>query len=1334
MRELKHIASATVRVVCNSTMGTAFFVSNDSLLTAFHVVSDSLNNAKTYIILNDISIECQVSIVKNGVDLALLKLSNPIVDINPVTLLSMEKITEQPLTMFGYPNSKIGLEVGFDYQIKTSSIYKGLKKKKFDAYAEKVDHLPIKVFTGFSGSPIFTSDEYVIGIATDQLDGFIGYVSIEYVFDELKQLGLHINTNSDAHDETIYGGKKCNEYSERIINRLASRYSEKLHQIDNELESIITKLKNPNAKEEIKEYISGKWFTISQVAEQKGFPSSIPIYIKDIENVIKDWQDKCESDIELSKSISKLLSDIKNKCNEYNQVPNRVQIILGHAGVGKTQQMCHYTHWLNKSNFHAYLLLGSDFDTTNLYTIEEQISSIIGFNDLDFLEILNNRAMQKNKPYFIIIDALNEGINDNYWETQLPNFIQKILKYDYLVFMVTMRTPYEIRYKLANNIELNNQIDFYKIEGFDNPTKARSAYFKEYNINEDLVKNLPLNDGLLLSLFCKIYSSVSFSDRNKLNSRIYLFKKYVAIRNEKISSENYVDEDPSRNITEQYLIKLAKSSLQNNLFYVKRNIARRISNKLTPFRTWSHSLLYACLQENILLANNENLAEETVGFEYEQMEDVYRAVVFLSDKSHNKEWKINELIELNKKGIKRINNFIEMVCALWPEIYDREEISDIKNFNAELLFPRWIASFNLRKDHISMATHIKVKLAINKIEAYLILIANYKNLETKNIQEFFDEIKKMSLHNRDASWTEALNISYDEYDLYQLLTSIFDNEENTIDKESNWCNAMFLCLACSSSYPIIRSIAMRQLTIQFYKCPELCIRLIDEMCEINDPYILEGLYASLYGYVLLSSDLKLISNISNKIYTINFSQKKPCPDLSVREWMLRILDKDRYVNNSEYFNLSRPPYISDNLNFDIEIDYENQEQYFGCEYGSKKLALSLFSGYSLDSDFNRYILGSNSSSTNHVLTTIPINETALVEAKMLELRKEECMIAEQIKKFGWDDELGKLDNLRSTPYRSINEIERIGKKYQWLGLNNIEARMSDHYKIVKKYSRWKKNNTDYIETNYPWFTNRHSYFDPTLNIAQSNTKGFDFPSVNFHQELMDDVWLKKDLSINDIQYIFQIDLNGETWALIQSWHLLNGNKSQLKDCFIFCNSMIVKDDDAKKYGDWLEKQDFSGRWMPESSSNTEHILLEYPWSSMIDWSKYEKVDYCERNCPCDLYYTSYYHLQENTLGAYSESGGGTLLPNIGFMKYFDLKAVYTDSINHVHCIDKNNKIAAWCKKTGDNHGLYVRKDLLDEYLRDNNYSLFYHIVSERNLYMIPNKTIKCNNLVIRYKK
>lgn len=199
------IKDAIGKVNCGTKSGSLFLVSPTLALTALHVVDESLDAKE--------GIEIEFSALKQEEnfqgkiiypspkdehplpDLALLELSQPILDITPINIASMNLNEGDSWTAFGYPNLKDDVGQLFKGTIAQSSI-----NSKTYAYYYDMDlfcsdpNLADIDYTakGASGSPILVGD-YVIGVLTDVMHGAtIGVVNFNHCEKILKDYGVDI--------------------------------------------------------------------------------------------------------------------------------------------------------------------------------------------------------------------------------------------------------------------------------------------------------------------------------------------------------------------------------------------------------------------------------------------------------------------------------------------------------------------------------------------------------------------------------------------------------------------------------------------------------------------------------------------------------------------------------------------------------------------------------------------------------------------------------------------------------------------------------------------------------------------------------------------------------------------------------------------------------------------------------------------------------------------------------------------------------------------------------------------------------------------------------------
>lgn len=1268
------VKKSTYKIICGSEQGTAFFIGRNKLLTAWHVVSGFFNNEKIYLCDEEKRYECKAYVVKENVDVALIECSKYAADF--LKLSSIPKISEMQLRIYGFPQSRIGAQIGFELSLKTSQHYQNLKED-FDSYAE-IDNQRISIMNGFSGSPVFVEDGTVIGVVTDKLDCHIGFVSIESIEEALKSKKISCDRNSFKYDNSPYGWIENKKIIDDSINRVGERFQPKLHQNDTNLENKINRLWNIPAKN-------------------------------------KKNMGKMDNSANDSK---------KNSENKKDSKQERFLCLYGNAGVGKTHQMCYYAQELvEKSKTNVYLCLGMQFDSVKTDSLEGTFANLCKFpQSTGYLEVLNEKAKERNVRYLFIIDAINEGLDKKFWQTEIPTFVKKLSKYDNLALIVTIRKPFEREYGIDGNV-----FSDYELKGFVDPLKAKEDFFKYYDIPKDAA---PLNfeNGLLLSLFCRTYKNVSINERESLKSIFYLFCQYIEIRNEEISK--LVNEDPYRNATHEYLLKLSTESINNNCQTTSRDIARRISYKIL-YRQWSNSLLYAMMKENLLLAHSEG----GISFEYELMENVYQAIALYQKTKKNEKDAICFLKNLLKNGktTGRVHNFIVVATSVWNDLFN-EDIFFNSLFDENLL-PYYIEGTKYKnKIDIKVLNKIKEEPRYGMFSFFKISL---KALSVDNqglLTTLLEELEKMNMHSRDLCWTEAINQCYDDDEISYLLNH-FPGEEKTRDDAYNKSFAELLCWTCSSSYPIVRALSIRRLVALLLQTPQHIIELLQKFQKTDDAYVLDGLYSALYGFVLMSDDKEKIGTIAKNIYEFSFKNKNPYPDLRVREWMLRILDRDRFVNKSSFFENSKPPYESDKILCidDVESKNKQLQDSFDKSKGTQKLVSSIF-GWS---DFNRYTIGTNSSNEHHDISFVPVTVDDDVKLKKFSLNQEIYQIGNKIKELGWNEELGKLDDNRTSINRIENERERIGKKYQWISLYNVEARLLDMYKLYDKYN---DSNEIYRKQNYPWYTSRRSYFDPTLGISLANIGESKYKSireVDFSEEMPNEQWLNESFSKSNIEKILTFfDEDKNKWILLKSWQILRNSASQPKDAFVLYDSYFVEKEHIETFEKWISRQDLYGRWMPEIRDSIDFILYEFAWSSRANWDEYKEMQDVGNNCPCLVLPGTCSQLQEEHMGVHEDFSGSVYLPNPDIVDVLDLHIVPGCARSECVLADKDGIIKCCSIQRSGMDYVYLREDALGTYLERKNCSMFASLATEKFIrkekYDYDEKSFRNSSCAVKY--
>ena len=227
-------------------------------------------------------------------------------------------------------------------------------------------------------------------------------------------------------------------------------------------------------------------------------------------------------------------------------------------------------------------------------------------------------------------------------------------------------------------------------------------------------------------------------------------------------------------------------------------------------------------------------------------------------------------------------------------------------------------------------------------------------------------------------------------------------------------------------------------------------------------------------------------------------------------------------------------------------------------------------------------------------------------------------IVQRVFELGYDGKLhGPFDSsIDSYNNRSENKIERIGKKYQWIAFYEIMAMIADNYKVkedgwstISKYKYYPGAWRDFLRNVDPAFVTKNIEIDENTDNELENT----YPESQWWIDKEYDYWAIPDsswvLTTQDLpdpkHIILRKDELGMKWLYLKAYLKWSEPKPLGKDKYGVCRKEIwymlqgylVHKQDKSKIIKWLQKQNFWGRWLPEShKTNTSLFNRENYWS------------------------------------------------------------------------------------------------------------------------------------------
>lgn len=810
------------------------------------------------------------------------------------------------------------------------------------------------------------------------------------------------------------------------------------------------------------------------------------------------------SEIEILYELLDLPEILSLTADENRLITAKELFVTGNAGIGKSHLLAAECQSLmNNQQFAVLLLAGNCYsDLPILDQLSQDCELKYSFDE--FISILEMIGVEHHTCVLLCIDALNETANYRLWKTGLISLSQKIKKCTHVKLAVTYRMEYEK--SVVQDALLSEDEDVYRIvhTGFaSNGLKASKQFFDYYRIPFTLYEYFEseMENPLFLTLYCKTYRNDEASlptlyDRlvESANKNIFpiLEKRYklIGFTEDDNIVQSLVDE-----ISTLAFDRKEKNILESDL----ASIPFWTANDL-PLRPFMSLLAKENLVHTNLIAGNERYF-----FAYDQMNDYFFARSLfshdMSDMSIRKTL-YEDILQVNDNNIVNLSNSDVFVicCAIYAQKFGKECIDLIdelpEGFEKGYIVKSYIRSFIWRnKEYISSNVFLAVaqKYKVSREDFWNVLVGNsIKHNHPLNSDFLHTLLMSFRLSERDYYWTKYINeIFYDESNRLMQLVKMYSSGQSIQMSKEQARQLLILCgWLLSSSNRMLRDYTSEAMIEILRNEFDLCIVILKAFEKVNDPYIIERLYGVVFGACCKRrrKGNTVYIALAEYVYSTIFDQEFIYPDILLRDYARLIIERFLWENPDYNGCIVHEKIIPPYKSFPVE---QIDEDYINKKYdgGLWQIKSSMsFEGHGMYGDFGRYVFQS-------ALKYFDVDEDEMYKQAMSFI----------INDLGYTNELDKGNNHWGYDRSETKKVERIGKKYQWIAMHNILARVSDQCDI----------DTDYSETpkfEGPWEPFVRD-FDPTLNFKL--TKSDEIPIFDEISELKKatrDEHLKVDVS------------------------------------------------------------------------------------------------------------------------------------------------------------------------------------------------------------------------------
>lgn len=1044
----------------------------------------------------------------------------------------------------------------------------------------------------------------------------------------------------------------------------------------------------------------------------------------DFNEVLTDYYYSDARDVyyirDLREKASQLLSLVSNKWIAYKK--SKVLFITGEAGCGKSHLIGDFVTKRQQASCPSILLLGQHFTASSDPLTQICTSLDIHCRKEILLAQLNDYGNRVGNPVMVFIDAINEGAGQDYWQRFLDGLTASIEEYDFLKLVVSFRIS-EMKnwfYDLAHNT--NNTVYVHK--GFQGREREAAQYmFSAFSLDQPLwpMYGSEFTNPLFLLKYCRNHEK---SGRPLLLEDFWkTIKDYCNDVNHDLSVK-FGYNDAQELVLESMQTIASMMVARNSRWNLEYSDVIKELTDVAQYTRNSEGFIDLLIDEGLL--RTEHYEGNTyVSYGFERIGDYFIA---------------DYLLDNDLKGLFFDSNMwdlSEALAIIAPHKYDKEIFEIVEKEDSDDAFNAFLQSAAWRDTFLEKGCKLVAELKTNaKYEVLwnLILSRPFREDNCANGSTLYELLWELSLAKRDEVWTVYISQRYGcGQQLFDLMSWAQDASIETIEKipkQIIWRCLETIVWSFSTTWRQLRDMATHALVSLLKSHNSLIIPLLEKYHLVNDPYIQERLWASAYGAIMLLQDKETTCQVGEWTYRHVFVAKKVPEHILVRDYTRNIVkyalvsggiyNVDKSLIQIPFQSTPLPEFpTTEEINRLYKIKWENIEEekrkeYFAQDSILSSMATEYYSDMSRRyGDFGRYVFQSYIKNFGE--------DVELLSNWAVHLIFEE---------YGYNPKVfANFDTQNASQYRSHNDIERIGKKYQWIALYRIMALLMDKYPD-KDWSN---------EIFEPIISART--IDPSLNLAANKCIRpaiYEVPKYIMTKPIDDRKWVKDWKNMPKIEkYVLCKDGKGIEWINLFSYNHIIQNPidvfdfdSMKRDLWVFIQGYMAKIQNKDTICKNIYKVGISGRSFHENRDVYGVFAREYYWSDIyathINEEDFHKIKFSvgHKSFPNVIIEPTYLqYLQESCNDATSEAGYRMLMPNECLFRGLGLQF---DKNCGAWVNAKNELIAFDNSVYAEGHSaLLVRKDVLLDYLNKEKKFLFWPILCERMIQGEKSSYIQC---------
>jgi hypothetical protein len=608
-------------------------------------------------------------------------------------------------------------------------------------------------------------------------------------------------------------------------------------------------------------------------------------------------------------------------------------LLTGVAGIGKTHLLCDVVENKFTKGLPAVLVFGELFETSDEPFIQIIRQAGIKINKDRFLKLLNNAGRKSGCRAVLIIDALNETKQRNFWKRSLNKIVDEIKKYPNIALIVSVRTGFEeevITKKLKKSFICEEH------KGFEfREWEAVNKFFKEFHLP---LPEIPLlmpefQNPLFLLLFCKAFQERTKKSKGKKQRQVfrghegatYIFETFTKYAADRIASDFNLRR--GKNDKGEYVIwdtvieKIAKEMAMSGDDRISEKKLLEIIENAHPgvdLNRFINELVRNLLLVRVPRYSVEKKSYEGFDFRFPFQKFSDHLIGRYIFKKYEQEFgKSNKNLQTAKKFFSKRRKLGKFLANSWnrgivealsiqcPEHLKGYELVEVAPYlkGSDAAKEAFVESLIWRKptafsaDRKNTLTYINSEIIRtesgfkNLFNAFL-TVAPVPN-HPFNADFLHSNLSKFTMPKRDSWWSTFLHYQFGQKGAVDRLVEWgwSDQDKSHINDESIRLCAVALAWFLTTSNRFLRDKATKALVSLLTNRLSVVLQLLKQFKDVNDSYVSERIYAVAYGCAIRSkSDKKGLKDLSMWVYDEIFKHDNPPVHILLRDYARGIIE------------------------------------------------------------------------------------------------------------------------------------------------------------------------------------------------------------------------------------------------------------------------------------------------------------------------------------------------------------------------------------------------------------------------------------------------------------